>query len=161
MMPYVSSSTDSSNGCIYSTSSRPCFRAMYLGIFSIGPGRYNATTAIISSKRSGFSPFSTSRMPLDSSWNNPTASPSPSMAKVSSHSSGISFNARSMPLRLIRSIACCRTVSVFSPRKSNLTSPASSTDFILNCVTGNSDAGSRVNGTNSANGRSPITNPAA
>ena len=35
------------------------------------------------------------------------------------------------------------TVIVFKPRKSNFTSPACSTYFILNCVTGMSERGSR------------------
>ena len=42
-----------------------------------------------------------------------------------------------------RSTAFWITVSVFSPRKSNLTSPASSTHFMLNCVAGMSERGSR------------------
>src|SRR6201747_1359916 len=53
------------------------------------------------------------------------------------------------------------TVSVFRPRKSNLTRPAGSTHFMLNWVTGMSDFGSRYSGTSSLNGRSPITMPAA
>ena len=35
------------------------------------------------------------------------------------------------------------TVSVFRPRKSNFTSPAGSTYFMLNCVAGIVDCGSR------------------
>ncbi len=57
--------------------------------------------------------------------------------------------------------AVSSTVSVLRPRKSNFTSPAASTHFMLNWVTGMSDFGSRYIGTSSASGRSPITMPAA
>ena len=40
-----------------------------------GPGRYSASTAITSSNVSGFRRVSSSRMPLDSSWNTPCVSP--------------------------------------------------------------------------------------
>ena len=39
--------------------------------------------------------------------------------------------------------AVASVVSVFSPRKSNFTNPAGSTHFMLNCVAGMSDFGSR------------------
>ena len=42
---------------------------MKSGISSIGPGRYSATSAMMSSKRSGRACFSKSRMPRDSNWN--------------------------------------------------------------------------------------------
>ena len=66
-----------------------------------------------------------------------------------------------MPRRATRFTAVCRTVSVVRPRKSNFTSPACSTHFMLNWVTGSCDFGSRYIGTSSESGRSPITMPAA
>ena len=67
----------------------------------------------------------------------------------------------SMPRRRISSTARSSTVSVFRPRKSNFTSPACSTYFMLNWVTGMSERGSRYIGTSSDSGRSPMTMPAA
>ena len=83
------------------------------------------------------------------------------MRYVVSSSSGILDRSISIPRRAIKSVARCNTVNVFSPKKSNLTKPAFSAHFIVNCVTGISDRGSRYNGTSSASGRSPITKPAA
>jgi hypothetical protein len=54
-----------------------------------------------------------------------------------------------MPRRRSASPPSSSTVSVFRPRKSNFTSPASSTFFMLNCVTGMSERGSRYIGTSS------------
>ena len=48
-----------------------------------------------------------------------------------------------MPRRFTSATAVCNTVSVLRPRKSNFTSPACSTHFMLNWVTGMSDFGSR------------------
>ena len=68
----------------------------------------------------------------------------------------------SMPLLcLSSSSARCRIVSVVSPRKSNFTSPACSTYFMLYWVTSVSVFGSRYSGTSSIRSRSPITRPAA
>ena len=67
----------------------------------------------------------------------------------------------SMSRRVINFTAPSSTVSVFRPRKSNLTSPACSTYFMLNWVTGMSERGSRYIGTSSDSGRSPMTMPAA
>ena len=66
-----------------------------------------------------------------------------------------------MPRRRISLTARSSTVSVFRPRKSNFTSPACSTYFMLNWVTGMSERGSRYIGTSSDSGRSPMTMPAA
>src|ERR1700719_1775701 len=48
---------------------------MYRGMFSIGPGRYSALAAMMSSNRSGRSFLSMSRTPAPSTWNTPTVSP--------------------------------------------------------------------------------------
>ena len=66
-----------------------------------------------------------------------------------------------MPRRRMSFTAVFSTVSVFRPRKSNFTSPACSTHFMLNWVTGMSERGSRYIGTSSDSGRSPMTMPAA
>ena len=57
-------------------------------MFSIGPGRYSETTAMMSSKRSGRSFFSMSRTPAPSTWNTPTVSPRDKRSKVGRSSSG-------------------------------------------------------------------------
>ena len=44
-------------------------------MFSIGPGRYKATSAMMSSKQSGRMPIRALRMPTLSTWNTPTVSP--------------------------------------------------------------------------------------
>src|SRR6184192_2681994 len=62
--------------------------------------------------------------------------------------------------RLINLTALLITVSVVSPRKSNLTSPASSTSSFANCVT-SSPFWPRQRGTYSQSGFSPMTTPAA
>ena len=62
--------------------------------------------------------------------------------------------------RLISLTALLITVSVVSPRKSNLTSPASSTSSFANCVT-SSPFWPRQSGTYSQSGFSPMTTPAA
>ena len=128
----------------------------------MGPGRYSATMAMMSSKRSGFSRFKLSRMPVDSSWNTPTVSALARISKALGSSNGRASRSTSMPRpRFTSSTAFCSTVSVFRPRKSNFTRPAASTSFQLNWVTGEFDFGSRVSGTSSTSGRSPMTMPAA
>jgi hypothetical protein len=54
----------------------------------------------------------------------------------------VAASCRLPPLQWIRSMAFWITVSVFSPRKSNFTSPACSTHFMLNWVAGMSERGS-------------------
>ncbi len=85
-----------------------------------------------------------SRMPEPSSWNTPTVSPL-AMQLVAS------LVVERQGGKIERNAALgqqCRarlasTVSVFRPRKSNFTRPANSTYFMLNCVTGMSERGSR------------------
>ena len=60
-----------------------------------------------------------------------------------------SARSTSMPRCFSSFTATSSTVSVFRPRKSNFTSPAGSTHFMLNWVTGMSDFGSRYSGTSS------------
>ncbi len=74
MVPYVGFSTVSRSGCGYSTFLRPCFRSTKSSTMPafIGPGRYSATAAMMSSNRSGLSFLISSWKPLDSHWNTPT-----------------------------------------------------------------------------------------
>ena len=53
------------------------FPFKYLGIKSIGPGRYSEIPAIISSRLSGFSSFMKVLKPPLSSWNTPSFFPVP------------------------------------------------------------------------------------
>jgi hypothetical protein len=91
-----------------------------------------------------------SRMPELSSWNTPTRS---RRAPASRRSAG--RPAAAPPCRPRRPLGeqlhalVFSTVSVFRPRKSNFTSPAFSTSFMLNWVTGMSERGSRYSGTSS------------
>ena len=76
-------------------------------------------------------------MPELSSWNTPTVSPCPSMLVGLASSKGIvvDVEVRAAWAR-ISFCALSITVSVLRPRKSNLTSPAGSTHFMLNWVAG-------------------------
>ena len=53
---------------------------MNRGMESMGPGRYRAMMAVMSSMVWGFRPTHTPVMPADSIWNTPEVFPSPSMA---------------------------------------------------------------------------------
>ena len=63
-------------GVRYCTLSGFCLPATYRGMDSIGPGRYSDMAAMMSSKFEGFIEVRNWRMPLDSSWNTPSVSPS-------------------------------------------------------------------------------------
>ena len=62
---------------------------MKRGIESIGPGRYRAMMAVISSISFGLRPTHTPVMPADSIWNTPQVRPSDSIWKVCGSSSGM------------------------------------------------------------------------
>ncbi|OIQ64658.1 hypothetical protein GALL_537900 [mine drainage metagenome] len=122
-------------GCGYSTFCRPCLRRQKSGIRSIGPGRYRATSAMMSSKQSGLACFSMSFMPRDSSWNTAVVLAALSRLKVGLSSSGKVSNASgSRPSNarwaLVLSSAMARMVSVRRPRKSNFTRPTASTSSL-------------------------------
>ena len=125
-----------------SLSARPFFTSQYCGIFSIGPGRYRATRATISSMQFGFIRLNASIIPLDSTWNTATVLALAYKSNVALSSRSIVSMLSLMPRLWIKSIAPLTTVRVFNPKKSNLTKPACSTHFILNCVAGISDLGS-------------------
>ena len=61
----------------------------------MGPGRYRATMAVMSSMELGFMLMHTPVMPADSSWNTPWVLPSESIAKVAASSSGMAFMEKS------------------------------------------------------------------
>src|SRR5438445_250479 len=58
-------------------------------MYAIGPGRYSAPSAIRSSKTVGLTWRSASRIPDDSNWKTPVASPRASISYVLRSSSGI------------------------------------------------------------------------
>ena len=90
-------------------------------------------------------------------------SPELSNSKVLVSDKSILFMSKLGLSLTINSIVFLITVSVFKPRKSNLTNPASSEDFMSNCVTGigKLEDKSLYSGTNSSKFLSPITTPAA
>ena len=108
----------------------------YVGIWSIAPGRYSATSATRSSNSVGRTFLSASRMPSDSNWNTPIESPRASIAYVLASSSGsVAMSGRSPLERSTMSSASSITSRLRSPRKSIFSRPISSIGFIENCVT--------------------------
>ena len=108
---------------------------------SSGPGRNNATNAIISSKQSGLRREIKSFIPRDSSWKTAVVLASNKSLKDFSSSSGmLSIRTSGLPSRANRALIISRAhlmiVSVRNPKKSNLTKPAYSTSFLSKCVTG-------------------------
>ncbi len=113
----------------------PCFRLIKSSINCIGPGRYNATMAIMSSKTVGFSSRKYRFIPADSSWNTPVVSPRWNNLKVSSSSSGILARSISVLYTfLIIRKALLIIVKFERPKKSILSRPISSTGPIGYCV---------------------------
>src|SRR3989344_4066069 len=70
---------------MYVTGLRPCLRAMYSGISSMGPGRYKETMAIMSSNADGFNSFKYLFMPPDSNWKTPVCRRAPTAQKFFYH----------------------------------------------------------------------------
>lgn len=134
MQPYVTFRIGSSLGCVYTACSGFSLFCMYLGIWSIGPGLYSDTPAIMSSRQSGFSSFMNLVIPALSNWNIPIDFPS--CHSLYTFGSFISLsNSTSMPLdSFTRSIASLITVSVLNPKKSILSNPSSSRVVIMYCV---------------------------
>ena len=111
------------------------FPFKYLGMKSMGPGRYREIPAMMSSRLSGFSSFMKLFIPPLSSWNTPSSFPVPmdSMTFLSLKSmwSRSSFTPWSF---WIMATASWSTVRVLSPRKSIFKSPSSSSVVIVNWV---------------------------
>ncbi|MNV60411.1 hypothetical protein D3C71_1528720 [compost metagenome] len=131
-----------------------------------GPGRNSATSAIMSSKQSGFRRLIKSFMPRDSSWKTAVVSERCSMSKLFLSSSGMAaISIGSSPVlarrALIISNAQSMIVRVRKPRKSNFTSPAYSTSFLSNWVTGCCPSASQYNGAKSVILVGAITTPPA
>ena len=134
---------------------------MYVGIFCIGPGLYNATRAIISSSASGVICFNVSCIPGLSNWKIPVVSPLLKKSNVFKSVRSILLISKSIPWLIINWTQLSMRVRVFSPRKSNFTSPAFSTCFISNCVRYVLVSGSLYNGTSLKISSFEITTPAA
>ena len=133
---------------------------------SSGPGRYSATSAMMSSNWSGLSFLISSFMPWLSSWNTAVVSPFLSRSKLGLSSSGIrSMLNGSSPSRSRRTLAAFTAqsmmVSVFRPRKSNFTSPAASTSSLSYWVTRLSPFSSQCRGAKSVSLPGAITTPPA
>ncbi len=75
MQPYVGSKIGSNWGQSYVMPAISFFPRMYLGMKSIGPGRYSEMPAVRSSMDPGCSSFMNDCMPPDSIWNTPSVRP--------------------------------------------------------------------------------------
>ena len=109
---------------------------------SIGPGRYSAPTAMISSNLSICSCLARSCMPPDSSWKTPSVFPWLSRSNVALSSRGRLTQSISLPLRLLDRIDTHSGSPSKSsiPRKSIFSIPTASTGFIENWVTAISES---------------------
>ena len=131
-----------------------------------GPGRNNATRAIMSSKQSGRNRLIKSFIPRDSNWNTAVVSERCSISKLFWSCNGIaaiSIGSKFFLARraLIISNAQLMIVNVRKPRKSNFTNPAYSTSFLSNCVTGLFPSASQYSGAKSVILVGAITTPPA
>ena len=97
----------------------------------IGPGLYNATRAIISSRWFGFICVNASRIPELSSWNKPTVLPLDKSSNTLWSSYLIFLISKSLSLFCTSICVLLITVKVFKPKKSNLISPAFSAEYML------------------------------
>ena len=101
----------------------------------MGPGRYSATTAVMSSMDCGRRPVTTFVMPADSSWNTPMVLPWPSMWKVASSWSDTCSMEKSGVWRRIIFSASAMTVRLRRPKKSIFKRPSSSSVVMVYWVT--------------------------
>ncbi|CAM5422752.1 hypothetical protein SFUMM280S_11526 [Streptomyces fumanus] len=93
----------------------------------IGPGRYRAETAEMSSKLSGFIMRSRERMGPPSNWKTPRVSPRWSSSKVVGSSSGRLRRSMSIPLLAFTILtASSMIVRLRRPRKSIFSRPSDS-----------------------------------
>ena len=99
---------------------------MNRGMESMGPGRYRAMMAVMSSMFWGFRPTHTPVMPADSIWNTPEVLPSDSIWNTAGSSSGIFFGSKSGWLRRTSLAASSSTVRFRRPKKSIFKRPSSS-----------------------------------
>ena len=75
---------------VHRPASGSCLQAMNRGMESMGPGRYRAMMAVMSSMFWGLRPTHTPVMPADSIWNTPEVRPSASILNTSGSLSGMS-----------------------------------------------------------------------
>ena len=129
-------------GCGYSTLAMPFLRLMKSSTIPDckGPGRNSATSATTSSNTSGCKRRIRSFMPRDSSWNTAVVFCALSRSKLALSSSGMRLMSTggkpfAACLRLMVCNAQSMMVRLRKPKKSNLTSPMSSTSFLSNCDT--------------------------
>ena len=125
----------------------------------MGPGRYRAMTAVMSSMLLGFSPTHTPVIPADSIWNTPEVFPAEIMSKVSLSSSGMASSRKDGSCSCTIFTASSSTVRFRRPRKSILRSPSSSSVVMTYWHTTVPSLEDR--GTYSYTGRFVITTPAA
>ena len=131
-----------------------------------GPGRNNATKAIISSKQSGCRRLIKSFIPRDSNWNTAVDSERCNISNDFLSAIGIAAiltgsNPCSARRGLIIPNAQSMMVSVRRPKKSNFTKPAVSTSFLSNWVTGLLPSASQYSGEKSVMVVGEITTPPA
>ena len=103
---------------------------------SMGPGRYRAITAQMSSMFLGLRPMHTPVMPADSSWNTPEVLPSDSIAMVAGSFSGMALREKSGSRRWTILAASSSTVRLRRPKKSIFSRPSSSRVVMTYWVTG-------------------------
>jgi len=160
----VSFKIGSSEGCKYSTFLGLRLRSINSSTIpeSRGPGRYNATIAMMSSKLVGPNLRRIFCMPLLSSWNTPIVSAFCKSLYVFASSRGIAAISIAMFLCfLISFIQVSMMVRLANPKKSIFTSPAFSRLTFSYCDEMLPSLGSRYNGTCSINGSREMTTPAA
>ena len=129
------------------------------GMESIGPGRYRAMMAVMSSMFWGFSPRHTPVMPEDSIWNTPPVLPWVSISKVALSSMGMSARRKSGWSFWTIFTASSSTVRFRRPRKSIFSRPSSSRVTMVYWQT--MESSFRARGTYSYTGRLVMTTPAA
>ena len=101
----------------------------------MGPGRYRAMMAQMSSMLLGFSPTHTPVIPADSIWNTPEVRPSESIWNTSGSSSGMSESWKSGWLWRTIFTASSRMVRLRRPKKSIFSRPSSSRVVMVYWVT--------------------------
>ena len=131
-----------------------------------GPGRYNATKAIISSKTSGCRRSISSFMPRDSSWKTAVVLAARNNSKDFLSSNGmvlILIGFLFFSARCLFTVFTAQSIMVrfLKPRKSNLTSPTASTSSLSNCDTTLPPPSSQYSGVKSTSVEGEISTPPA
>jgi len=128
----------------------------------MGPGRYSAITAEISSKESGFMERSSARIGALSSWKTPRVSPLANNSNVFLSASGRSSSTTFLPWFFsILARQSSRTERFRKPKKSILSKPVASHATMSNWVMTAPSASRRWIGMISRSGSRPRITPAA